>query len=139
MSSLKQLFTLILLSILFGCASDKYNHEDMACKGTNVSEFPDTDLIARIIENKNYDLRWCYTSRMRMSSMPEFLTGDMAYLFTLNNQGHVVQSTLETKMPINAQVIQCMKKVLDETQYPCSQINEAVKLKQTVQFSPHDY
>lgn len=139
MSNLKLIFTLILLSILCGCASNKYTHEDLACKGADVSEFPDTDLIARIIENKNYDLRWCYTSRMRMSSMPKYLAGEMAYLFTLNNQGHVIQSTLETKMAINAQIIQCMKKVLDETQYPCSQIKEAVKLRQTIKFNPHDY
>lgn len=139
MSSLKLHLSLFLLLTVAGCTSHKYSAENLECVGTNVSEFPDTELIARIIENKNYDLRWCYTSRMRMSSMPDFLAGEMTYLFTLNNQGQVVQSTLETKMPINAHIIECMKKVLDKTKYPCSQIKEAVKLRQTVRFSPHDY
>lgn len=136
---MKHLIILSILLTIAGCSSQKKHLENLGCTGTNVAESPDPAVIEKIIKDKNSDLRWCHQSRNTMSSMPEFLDGEMTYNFTLNNQGKVVQSTLDTKMAIDENMIRCMKAVLDRTQYQCSQIKENVNLSQVVKFYAHDY
>jgi hypothetical protein len=136
---MNKLLPLFLILILTSCASEKSNQDILGCSGTNVVASPDPTIIAKIIDEKIYDLRWCHQSHNRMSSMPEFLAGEMTYNFTLNNLGKVVQSTLDTKMTIDENTIKCMKGVLDRTQFQCSQIKENVSLTQIVKFHAHDY
>lgn len=124
----KNIFITALLALLVSCAHEEYHVGPVI--GIKTRE------INKALESHIPKFRKCFQSESDVKKEPLEYRGDITFNFTVNEEGKVSKSELETSNTQTDYAKGCLKNILDRIKFPAPVNAKSYDVKKAMNFYP---